>query len=106
VEILFDCDDKTVTTVLRTQTGINLHGAEVGVSTVKKMNNFDPFAKNGGQGGKSSTLVYSVVILLGILVLVLLGVLGYMMFFKNKDEAYHSPTPQGSPVVIVQVQHG
>jgi pSer/pThr/pTyr-binding forkhead associated (FHA) protein len=87
IEILYDCDDKTVTTVLRTQTGINLHGEEVGLSTVKKMDNVSPFAKQGGSGKKSSAVVISVVILLGVLVLVLLGVLAYMMFLKPSGGA-------------------
>lgn len=83
VEILYDCDDKTVTTVLRTTTGINLHGEEIGVSTVKKMDNVSPFAK-AKHGKKSSAVVVSVLILFGVLVLLLLGVLAYMMFFRNK----------------------
>lgn len=82
IEILYDCDDKAVTTVLRTQTGINLHGEQVGLSTVRKMDNISPFAKQGG-GKKSSAVVLSIVIALGILVLALVGVLAYIMFFRS-----------------------
>ncbi len=83
IEILFDCDDKSMTSVIKTQTGINLKGAEVGISTVNKMENFDPFAKRG-KDGKSSMLITAVVVLLVLLVVVLLGVLAYFMFFKQK----------------------
>jgi len=82
IEILFDCDDKTVTTVLRTQTGINLHGNEIGLSTVKKMDNVSPFAKHGA-GRKSSAVVVGIVVLLGLVVVALLGILAYKMFFQN-----------------------
>ena len=85
IEILYDCDDKSMTSVIKTQTGINLHGAEVGISTVNKMENFDPFAKGDEKTGKSQKVIVSVVVLLVFLVLVLLGVLGYFMF-KGEDE--------------------
>jgi len=84
IEILFDCDDKSMTTVLKTQTGINLHGAEVGVSTVKKMDNASPFAKNPGKGG--TKMMVGIVILLVLLVVVLLGYLGYLAFSGKKDD--------------------
>lgn len=80
IEILYDCDDKSMTSVIKTQTGINLHGAEVGISTVNKMDNFSPFAKEGGKGGKSQKLIVGFVVLLVLLVIILLGVLGYFMF--------------------------
>jgi pSer/pThr/pTyr-binding forkhead associated (FHA) protein len=86
IEILFDCDDKSMTTVLKTQTGINLHGAEVGISTVKKMDNASPFAKNAGKGGKTQKMMVGIVVLLILAVVILLGVLGYVAFFAKKDE--------------------
>lgn len=86
IEILFDCDDKSMTSVIKTQTGINLHGAEVGVSTVNKMENFDPFAKNGKKEGKSSKVIVGFVVLLVLVVIGLIGVLVWIMFFKEKKE--------------------
>lgn len=87
IEILFDCDDKSMTSVIKTQTGINLHGADLGVSTVNQMENFDPFAKGGSKEGKSSKMILAVVLLLlGLLILILLGVLGYFMFGTKKPE--------------------
>ena len=80
IEILYDCDDKSMTSVIKTQTGINLHGSEVGISTVNKMENFDPFSKRGKRDAKSSMLITGIVVLLVLLVVVLLGVLAYMMF--------------------------
>ena len=87
VEILYDCDDKSVTTVMRTQTGINLEGTDLGLSTVKKMDNFDPFGnKEGKKGGKSQKVVLIFVILLVVVILVLLGFLAFML--------YQQPAPQ------------
>jgi len=86
IEILFDCDDKSMTTVLKTQTGINLHGAEVGISTVKKMDNASPFAKNAGKSGKTQKMMVGIVVLLVLAVVILLGVLGYVAFFAKKDD--------------------
>ncbi len=88
IEILFDCDDKSMTTVLKTQTGIDLHGSEVGISTVKKMDNASPFAKTGktGKGGKSQKMMVGFVVLLVLIVLVLLGVLAYKMTKKDDSD--------------------
>jgi hypothetical protein len=96
IEILYDCDDKSMTSVIKTQTGINLHGAEVGVSTVNKMENFDPFAKNGKKEGKSQMFIVGFVIMLVLLVVVLLGVLGYFMFFAKKGDKT-TAVPQYTP---------
>ncbi|MCK5844969.1 MAG: hypothetical protein KAG97_09695, partial [Victivallales bacterium] len=82
IEILYDCDDKSMTTVLKTTTGIKFDGAEVGVSTVTKMDNADPFRKSS-KGGKSQMIMIGFVALLVIVVLVLLGVLAYIMFFRE-----------------------
>lgn len=100
IEILFDCDDKSMTSVIKTQTGINLHGAELGVSTVNKMENFDPFAKDGKKEGKSSKMILAVVLLLGLLILILLGVLGYFMFGKKKPEDKASITPVNNSEIV------
>lgn len=75
VEILFDCDDKSITTVLKTQTGINLQGAQVGISTVKKMDNISPFANNKGKGGKTHKIVVGFVIFLVLIVIFLIGII-------------------------------
>ena len=44
VELLYDVDDKSVSTVVRTQTGINLGAGDLDVSTVTRMKNFSPYA--------------------------------------------------------------
>jgi len=86
IEILYDCDDKSMTTVLKTQTGIDLDGAEVGLSTVKQMENASPFEKNEKKGGKSQKMMVGFVILLVLIVVVLLAWLGYLMFFKEDKQ--------------------
>ena len=84
IEVLYDCDDKSMTTVLKTQTGINLDGAEAAVSTVRKMDNVSPFAK--GKSGKSHAIMIGSVVILVLIILGLLGYLGYIMFFKAEDD--------------------
>ena len=86
IEILYDCDDKSMTSIIKTQTGINL-GDDVGVSTVNRMDNFSPFSKGGKGGGKSHKFIVGFVVLLGVLVIILLGVLAYFMFFKKESDS-------------------
>jgi hypothetical protein len=82
IEVLYDCDDKSMTTVLKTQTGINLDGMEGTVSTVRKMDNASPFSK-GGKSGKSHAIIVGSVIFLVLVVIVLSAWLAYIMFFKE-----------------------
>ncbi len=98
IEILYDCDDKSMTTVLKTQTGINIHGAEVGVSTVKKMDNASPFGKASDKGGKTQKMMTGFVILLVLAVVILIGVLVWFIFGeKETKSSLHYPT---EPVVV------
>ena len=93
IEVLYDCDDKSMTTVLKTQTGINLHGAEVGVTTVKKMDNASPFAKAEGKGGKTQKMMVGFVVLLVLAVVILIGVLAWVAFSKKeKKSSFHYST--------------
>ena len=85
IEILYDCDDKSMTTVLKTQTGINLHGADVGVTTVKKMDNVSPFAKAEGKGGNMQKLMVGFVVILVLAVVILIGVLIWVAL-SGKDK--------------------
>ncbi len=82
VEILYDCDNKSVTTVVKTQTGINLEGADMGISTVKKMDNFSPFGSKDNGKAKSTKVVLIAVIALVVVILALLGTLIWM-FWNN-----------------------
>ncbi|OGV48584.1 MAG: hypothetical protein A2X49_05380 [Lentisphaerae bacterium GWF2_52_8] len=82
VEILYDCDDKSVTTVMRTQTGINLEGTDLGVSTVRKMSNASPFASRNDKGTKSQKVVLIMVILL---VLIIVGLIVWLVLLATKQ---------------------
>lgn len=87
VEVLFDCDDKSVTTVMRTQTGIDLDSTEVGVATVKKLENFSSLA-NKGKANMSQLILIGVVVLLVISILVLVVyIVMLMMGSDKKDDA-------------------
>ena len=78
IELLFDCDDKSVTTVMRTQTGIDLSGVDIGVATVKRMENFSPF-EDTQKGGESSSKVIKFFVV--ILILVIIGLIGFILNF-------------------------
>lgn len=74
VEILYDCDDKSVTTVIRTQTGINLDNTDTGMGSIK-MNNASPFANKSTKNDKSLKYVFGIVIALVVIILVLIAYL-------------------------------
>ena len=46
VEVMFDYDDGSVSSVSRTETGIDLTNTHTGMSTVKDFGNLSPFASN------------------------------------------------------------
>jgi len=86
VEILYDCDDKSVTTVMRTKTYINLDGTDLGLSSVKKMESLDPFGnKDGGDGKKSQKVVLVLVILLAAIILILVIFLIFIISSKTNS---------------------
>jgi hypothetical protein len=76
--MLFDCDEKSVTSVLSTQTGINLEDTAGGME-VSEMKNFSPFGSNSPatrQDSKRIVWVFVAVIgALAIAVVVLLVML-------------------------------
>jgi pSer/pThr/pTyr-binding forkhead associated (FHA) protein len=78
VEMLFDCDEKSVTSVLSTQTGINLEDTAGGME-VSEMKNFSPFGSTSPatrQDSKRIVWVFVAVIgALAIAVVVLLVML-------------------------------
>jgi pSer/pThr/pTyr-binding forkhead associated (FHA) protein len=84
IEILFDSEDKSVSTAIKTQTGISLEGTQVGISTVKKMENFNPFAQKKGNEKMKHALIVGVLVLLAVIVLLLIAYIVYQLFFKNK----------------------
>ena len=84
IEILFDSEDKSVSTAIKTQTGISLEGTQVGISTVKKMENFNPFAAKKGNEKMKHGLIVGVLVLLALIVLLLIAYIVYQLFFKNK----------------------
>ncbi len=83
IEILFDCEDKSVSTALKTQTGINLEGTQVGVSTVKKMENFSPYSVSKAHDKTKHAVIVGVLVLLAILILLLICYLVYILFMKG-----------------------
>jgi|GEM_PF-277543 len=104
VEILYDCDDKSVTTVMRTQTGIDLESTEVGVATVKKMDKFSTAEKHN-RTGMSQMLMIGIVILLVISVLGLLGYIAYLMSTpeNNNGDRIGKPKKTTQPTAMIVI---
>jgi len=92
VEILYDCDDKSVTTVMRTQTGINLEGSEIGLSKINKLQNASPYAKEGKAGGMSQKIVLALVVLL---VVIILGLIAFLVYMLSGQQAPATPAAPG-----------
>ena len=83
VEILYDCEDKSVTTAIKTQTGINLQGAQVGISTIKEMANFSPFASDKKKNAKNQKIMIIFVVILVLVIIALLAYLSKIMFLNK-----------------------
>ncbi len=71
IELLFDCDNKSVTTVMRTQTCIDLSTDDLGVSTVKQMKNYSPFDNEDRED--SSKVIKFFVVALVVVIIALIG---------------------------------
>ncbi len=84
VEMLFDCEEKSATSVLSTQTGINLQETAGGLQ-MEGMSNFSPFGSSAGlRSGrdKKATLWFGLGIgVLGVAALVVLGLVVTRLFF-------------------------
>ncbi len=83
IEMLYDCDDKSVTTVMRTQTGIDLENTDLAVNTVKRMENFNPYGGGAGGGGASHKIIVIVVVLLIVAILGLLGFIAHKVITEG-----------------------
>ncbi len=82
IEILYDCDDKSVTTVMRTQTGIDLDNTDFNVNTVQRMDNFDSFKGNSSGGGSHKIMV----LIVALLAVIVIGLIGYVVFTVIQDD--------------------
>jgi len=79
IEILYDCDDKSVTTVMRTQTGIDLDNTDLSINTVKRMDNFDSYKNpSGGSSHKIMILIVCIlaIVVLGLIIFIVMKVTG------------------------------
>ncbi|MFA7230119.1 MAG: FHA domain-containing protein [Victivallaceae bacterium] len=93
VEILYDCDDGTTTSVTRTHTGIDLDSTEVGLATVRNLNNLNPFQKNDSKrSGMSQKILLGLVVLLGVAIIVLMVFLIVLALRRSPEAAVILPT--------------
>jgi pSer/pThr/pTyr-binding forkhead associated (FHA) protein len=79
VEIFFDSNDGTATSITRTHTGIDLDSTETGLGTVKNLGNFSPYEKGRGGSG-SQKIMLGLMILLIIVIIVLISYAVYAMY--------------------------
>jgi pSer/pThr/pTyr-binding forkhead associated (FHA) protein len=95
VEIFFDSNDGSATSITRTHTGIDLDSTEVGLSTVKNLGNLSPYEK-GGKGGMSHKVMLGLVLLLIIAIVVLIV---YTFWAMREGTADDADTPVGPTAV-------
>ena len=73
LEVMFDFDDGSSTSVSRTETGIDLTSTQTGMSTVKDFSNLSPFATNDSKDKvRNRLMVIAASALSGIVILCLL----------------------------------
>ncbi len=88
IEMLFDCDDKSVTTVMRTQTGIDLENTDLALNSAPRMTNFNPYGSGGG--GSMNKII---VLVVALLIIAIVGLLAYIgITVANSDAAAENKT--------------
>ncbi len=87
IEILFDCEDKSLSTAIKTTTNIKLDTTDQGISTIKKMENFSPYSSGKGSDKIKHGAIIAVLVLLALLVLCLILYLVYILFLRNPPSA-------------------
>lgn len=94
VEIFFDSNDGSATSITRTHTGIDLDSTEVGLGTVKNLGNFSPYEK-GGKGGMSQKVMLGLVLALvvGIVVLIVYVIIAMQAGVSDESEAGANSKP-------------
>ena len=94
VEIFFDSNDGSATSITRTHTGIDLDSTEVGLGTVKNLGNFSPYEK-GGKGGMSQKVMLGLVfaLVVGIVVLIVYVVIAMQTGVSDEPEAGATSKP-------------
>lgn len=82
VEMLYDCEDsETAAEKTSNITGINLTVSPTSSSSVKKLDSISPYGeRNKGDNKKSQKIIFIFLGVLVLIVVVLLGYLGYKMF--------------------------
>ena len=97
VEIFFDSNDGSATSITRTHTGIDLDSTEVGLSTVKNLGNFSPYEK-GGKGGMSHKVMLGLVLLLIIAIIVLIAYTFWAMKKGTSEDSEVQEKPAAAAV--------
>ena len=94
VEIFFDSNDGSATSITRTHTGIDLDSTEVGLGTVKNLGNFSPYEK-GGKGGMSQKVMLGLVfaLVVGIIVLIVYVVIAMQTGVSDESGAGATSKP-------------
>ena len=94
VEIFFDSNDGSATSITRTHTGIDLDSTEVGLGTVKNLGNFSPYEK-GGKGGMSQKVMLGLVfaLVVGIVVLIVYVVIAMQTGVSDEPGAGATSKP-------------
>jgi pSer/pThr/pTyr-binding forkhead associated (FHA) protein len=79
VELMFDCDDQSVSTVLGTNTNIDLASTAGGIP-IEEMANFDSSKKRKSENPMARMVITGIIAVLGIAAVILAVVLAMRMF--------------------------
>ncbi|MDD5727748.1 MAG: FHA domain-containing protein [Victivallales bacterium] len=101
VEIFFDSNDGSATSITRTHTGIDLDSTEVGLGTVKNLGNFSPYEK-GRKSGMSQKVMLGLVLLLVVGIIVLIVYVVVAMHEGISEDLEKEPNTAVKPAVETQ----
>lgn len=106
IELMYDSDDKSVTTVMQTTTNIDIKKGD-GTETITRLNNKDGFRKKSS-GNASQKIFIAVIVILSLLVLAMGFYVVKIAFFNQEPEnCSKAPAPQAQnqqPPAPVPVQ--
>lgn len=102
IELLYDSDDKSVTTVMRTATAIDINAAS-GTQTIARIDRSGGFSRKRGGSGADQTVFIIIIVLLSLLVIGMAAFFVQQAFSGSKNNTQIAPCPE-TPAAVRPVQ--
>lgn len=99
IELMYDSDDKSVTSIMRTTTAIDINAAS-GTQTIRKLDGNVGFSRKRGGNGTDQTVFVVIIILLSILVI---GMAAFFVKQAFADTGNDQSAVSGQPCPEQQV---